>query len=156
MRAARVRRSHALDEQMEEDHAPGASTLNSSILLPGPDDENSSSSESDKSSDEDYTQEDANAAYQRWLSTLDREVVKIMAMMISDNYVVRFGLTKTNAAKEVALLLGLNKKTVRTWRQDFSINKGQFSEYKRGTYARYVILRDEEYTSLALECMGSS
>ena len=74
-------------------------------------------------------------------------------MMISDNYVVCFGLTKTNAAKEVALLLGLNEKTVRTWRQDFSINKGQFSEYQRGTHARYTILRDEEYTGLAMECV---
>ena len=47
MRAAKARRSYALDDQME-DPAPGASTLNGSILLPGPDDENSSSS--DKSS----------------------------------------------------------------------------------------------------------
>ena len=110
-RAAKAQRSHALIEQMEEDPASGASTLNSSILLPGPDDENSSSSESDKSSDEDYTQEDANAAYQHWLLTLDREVVRMIAMMISDDYVVRFGLTKTNvAAKEVSLLLGLNEK----------------------------------------------
>ena len=49
---------------------------------------------------------------------MDREDVKMMAMMLHNNYTSRFGLTHTSAAAEVAQLLGFNKKTIRkiSWR----------------------------------------
>ena len=45
--------------------------------------------------------------------TVDREDLKMMAMMLHDNYVERFGLTMTAAAGEVGQLLGVNEKTIR-------------------------------------------
>ena len=39
---------------------------------------------------------------------------------------------------------------VRQWRADFVSNGGEFSEYPRGKYQRYVILEDEEYKEMAL------
>ena len=52
------------------------------------------------------------------------------------NYIKRFGLTKTGAAKEVGLLLGLSDRTVRLWRKDFLTNDGNFSEDGWGKYDR--------------------
>ena len=93
--------------------------------------------------------DDADGVYQDWLATVDRED-KMMALMLHDNYVTRFGLTKTAAAAEVGLLLGYNEKTVRLWRKDFIVNKGEFSESQHGKYASYIVLDDEEYRDKAL------
>jgi hypothetical protein len=82
---------------------------------------------------------------------MDREDVKMMAMMLHDNYTSRFGLTNTSAAAEVAQLLCFSEKTIRLWKKDFLANKGEFSEYQRGSYARYPILMDEKYRDTALE-----
>ena len=75
----------------------------------------------------------------------------MMAIMLHDNYTACFGLTCSAAAAEVALLLGFNEKTIRIWRRDIFLNKGEFSEYLRGSYARYAVLWDEEYSDPALE-----
>jgi len=55
-------------------------------------------------------------------------------MMVYDSFLKRFGLTKTGAAKEVGLLLGLSDRTVRLWRKDFLTNDGDFSEDGWGKY----------------------
>ena len=54
-----VRTPVALETQVEEDPAPGPSSMNESVVLLGPDTGGNSSSESDSSenSDEDYTSE---------------------------------------------------------------------------------------------------
>lgn len=70
--------------------------------------------------------------------------------MLHDNYVARFGLTKT---AEVGLLLGYNEKTIRLWRKNFIINKGEFSEYRQG---KYTHLDNEEYRDKALEWVRSN
>ena len=90
-----------------------------------------------------FTPEDARGIYQDWLVTVDREDMKVMAMMLRDNYTSRFGLTNTATAAEVAQLLGFNEKTIRLWRKDFLAQKGEFSQYQRGSYARYMILKDK-------------
>ena len=74
----------------------------------------------------------------------------MMAMMLHDNYVERFGLKMMAAAGEVGQLLGVNEKTIRLWRKDFVQHQGEFSENCRGKYARYVILEDEEYRDTSL------
>ena len=63
--------------------------------------------------------------------------------MLTDTFIERFGLTKTTAAKESALLLGVNNKTVRIWRKDFFTNVGMFSKSKQGQHARPYLLDDE-------------
>ena len=64
-----VRTPVALETQVEEDPAPGPSSMNESVVLLGPD--------SSENSDEDYTselcQEDSDAGYQACVLTLDRE-----------------------------------------------------------------------------------
>lgn len=155
MRAAKAGRQEPVLEMDEEgDPVLGSTSLDQSVVLPGPDAEDSSPSEpeSGESSDEyecEFSQDDADAAYQDWLLTLDREDVKMMALMLHGHYIARFGLTHSSAAAEVALLLGFNEKTIRLWRKDFFTNRGEFSEYQRGSYARYTILKDEEYHTLA-------
>ena len=160
MRTAKAQRVASVEETVEtpaeQESVPGPSGLNESVLLPAPDAEDDSLSESESESGEDdysadFALEDADAVYRDWLVTLDREDKKMMAMMMYDNYSSRFGLTNTSAAAEVAQLLGVNEKTMRLWRKDFLANKGAFSDYRRGSYTRYVVVMDEEYRDKALE-----
>ena len=50
----------------------------------------------------------------------------MMAMMLYDSYNARFGLLQTKAAEEVALVLGVNEKTIRRWRYDWIDNLTMF------------------------------
>ena len=63
---------------------------------------------------------------------LGRDDLKMMALMLHDCK-ARLGLTNSGGTAEVALLL---EKTVRLWRKDFFVNKGEFSEYQQGSYGR--------------------
>ena len=143
--------------QLDEDDLSAAGpSADNSVLLPGPtglnsSDESSHEDTSDEDFEDTFTSEEADAVYQDWLMTMERDDLKIMAMMLHDNYVERFGLTKTAAASEVGLLLGFNEKTIRLWRKDFCEHRGEFTEYRRGKHARYVLLADEEYRDIALE-----
>ena len=97
-------------------------------MLPGPDWDESCLSGCDdgESSDDEYMcefgQDDADAVYQDWLQTLGRDDLKMMSLMLHDNYKA---LTNSGAAAEVALLLDCNEKTLRLWRKDFFVNKGR-------------------------------
>ena len=119
MRAAKTQRLASVQETPVETPAeeplPGPSGLNESVLLPAPDADDDSLTESGSDDDygSDFTREDADAAYQDWIVTMD---VKMMAMMLHDNCTSRFGLTNMSAAAdhEVAQLLGFNEKLIRT------------------------------------------
>ena len=105
--------------------------LDESVELPGPSALPIETESGDRESDgEDYrgefTSDDARACYDDWLVTLPKENVQMMAMMLFDSYIERFGLLQAKAAEEVALLLGLNEKTIRRWRYDWIDNKGSF------------------------------
>ena len=131
-------------------------TFNESLELPGPSALPIPSEGVEGESDgEDYhgdfTSDDARACYDDWLVTLPKENMKMMAMMLYDSYIERFGLLQTKAAAEVALLLGINEKTVRRWRYDWIDNKGSFSESSKGKYKRYIVIDDEEYRDKALK-----
>ena len=88
--------------------------------------------------------------FEDWIFSLKRDDKKMMSMMMYDNYVSRFGLGKTAAAVEVGQVLGVSDKTIRLWRRDFLTHGGEFSEYQRGMYARYIVIEDEEYKKVAL------
>ena len=116
---------------VEETPATTASNLDESLELPGPSNMPIRDEGDDRESDgEDYRGE---FTYDDdWFVTLEKEQVQMMAMMLYDNYIIRFGLLHTKAAEEVALLLGVNEKTVRRWRYDWIDNKGSFSDSSKG------------------------
>ena len=68
------------------------------MQLPGPSSKaiGDLNSDEDDSDDTDYTEDfsiaDAKLCYEDWLFTLQRKDTQIMAIMIYDNYVERFGL----------------------------------------------------------------
>jgi len=95
----------------------------------------------------DSLHDDFQGGYEDWVY---REDQKMLAMMLYDNYISRFGLLKTATAVEVGLNLGVGDKTVRLWCQYFIANGGEFSEYQQGKYERYIIIEDEEYKEMAL------
>ena len=98
-----------------------------------------------------FTSDDARACYDDWLQIIGKEDAQMMAMMMYDNYITRFGLLQTKAAEEGALLLGTNEKTIRRWRSDWIANSGSFSQSSRGKYERYVVVDEEEYRDKALK-----
>ena len=67
----------------------------------------------------------------------------MMSIILTDTFVEHFGLTKTSTAKESALLLGVNDKTIRIWRKDFYTNVGTFTKFKQGQHSRPYILDNE-------------
>ena len=102
-----------------------SNNLDESLQLPGPSSGIIREIDSDEEEDSDdanhgFSKEDAKLCYEDWLFTLQREDTQMMAMMISDNYIERFGLLKTSAAKE-GLLLGINEKTIRRWKAEFHL-----------------------------------
>ncbi len=169
MRQAKLGVGASSSEEQSSSESAGpsrpAEDMNESVQLPRPTEEpdlDGSSSEAE-SSDKDTEvstaelwNEEIQGSYEDWLFSLDRDDKKMMAMMLYDNYMSRFGLLKTAAAVEVGLVLGISDKTIRMWRRDFLSNGGEFSEYQRGTYARYIVLEDEEYKKMALEWIRSN
>ena len=103
--------------------------------------EPSSSSDSD---DERMTADESKSIWKKWLQEQPKDSLKMLSIMLTDTYIERFGLTKTNAAKESALLLGMNEKTIRTWRKSYYANMGKFSDSKQGKHSRPYILDDEK------------
>ena len=74
----------------------------------------------------------------------------MMAMMMYDYFMKQLKFLKTCTAEEVAKCLGISDRTVQAWREHFLSNHRSFEE-RRGKYARYDALDDEEYRDMALE-----
>jgi len=158
MREAKVQlRVVSEGDSLEES---SASAMNESLVLPAPTDHPDAHLSSESSTeDEDYEvtglEEEMSGIYKDWLDELEREDLQMISMMMYDNYLKRFGLLKTSAAKEVALCLNLSEKTVRVWRKEFLNNRMSFEGEKRGIHQRHDALDDEEYHDLALEWVRS-
>ena len=102
-----------------------------------------SSSSGESSDDEGVSADDSRSIWKQWLNKLSKHDLKMMSLMLTDTYIECFGITKTGAAKESALLLRLNDKTVRIWRKGFYTKEGTFSQSKQGKHSRPYILDDE-------------
>ena len=145
----------------EDDHEDSSTLLmNESLTLPAPTDQPDGSSSSEASTeDEDYdataAEEDLSGVYKDWLDELDREDLQMMAIFMYDNYLKRFGLLKTSAAKEVALCQGIGEKSLRMRRKEFLNNRMSFEGESRRRHHRHDALDDEGYRDLALEWVRS-
>ena len=154
--AKRQRRSDTADtpEEIIEETSSSLS-MDESFVLPAPaecsDILSNESSEDDENYEGEASDEEILSVYSDWIGEMEREDLKMLAMLLYDNYRKRFGLLKTSAAKEVALCLGIGEKTVRLWRKNFLENSSSFTVDGRGKYARNKVLDDEEYRDLALE-----
>ena len=156
------------EEQGSIEHAgpsQAAENLDESLQLPRPIEESDvdgSSSDSECSDDDPEVstatvlRDEIQGVYDDWLFSLGRDDKKMMAMMMYDSFVSRFGLRKTAAAVEVGQVMGISDKSIRVWRQDFLKNGGSFSEYQRGRYERYVVIEDEEFKEMALTWIRSN
>ena len=99
---------------------------------------------------------DPQESYEEYLSTVPRETLKVLAVMMTDCFMTRFGLTTVAAAKESGMLFDVNEKTVRNWRNEFYNNNGSFHESKRGKHIRPFVLDDEECRSKAAQWVRSN
>ena len=135
--------------------ATSSVTMDESFVLPAPKEcsgnlETHKDSETDKDFDRTTSDEERSSIYADWIDQSEQENVKIMAMLMYDNYRGHFGLLKMSAAKEVALYLGYSEKTVRRWRKDFIVGSRHYSVDGRGKYAQNIVINDKEYRDLAL------
>lgn len=112
-------------------------------------------SDEEVNEDEDFedkiAEDEIHAIYEDWLSDMKRTDKQKVTMIVYDNYIQRFGLTKTGAAEETGKLFGVNEKTIRRWRNEFLSNSGEFDEDWRGRHDRYHVMMDEQYRDIALE-----
>ena len=81
---------------------------------------------------------------QEWVSTLEREDKKSLAMFLCHILVSEFKYTWTNAAKFSADSIGKSERSVRKWRSDLIANNGKLPESKQGRYERSGILWSNE------------
>ena len=157
LRARAIEMNEARAERKREQTVETAEETSSVDLLDdllAPIDERNSSDEDMDEEDEDYesaiSEDEISAVYCDWINDMERADKQKVAMMMYDNYINRFGLTKTGSAREVGLLLGINDKTVRLWRKEF-LSNGDFTEDYRGRHIRYHVMMDEQYRDTALE-----
>ena len=129
-------------EQTVEEHttvtsADEQSSLEESLLLPRV---YSSDEEEDSDTVSDFNETAAKEIYRDWMSSQCKCNVKMMAVLLIDTFRERFGMTDVGAASEAGMVVGFNEKTVRSWRNDFYTNRGEFTESNQGKHARTLTL----------------
>ena len=129
-------------EQTVEEHttvtsADEQSSLEESLLLPRV---YSSDEEEDSDTVSDFNETAAKGIYQDWMSSQCKCNVKMMAVILMDTFRECFGMTDVGAASEAGMVVGFNEKTVRSWRNDFYANHGEFTESNQGKHARTLTL----------------
>ena len=111
--AKRQRQDDSTEAVVEE--ASSSLSMNESFMLPAPTECSDVLSGESSEHDEDYegevSDEEILSVYEDWINELEREDLKMLAMLMYDNYRKRFGLLNTSTAKEVALCLGMGEKT---------------------------------------------
>ena len=85
------------EEIIEE--ASSSASMDESFVLPAPA-ECSDVSSNESSKDDDYYEgealdEEISSVYSNWIDKMEREDLKMLAMLLYDNYRKRFGLLKT-------------------------------------------------------------
>ena len=81
---------------------------------------------------------------QAWLVNLPRDDLQHMALLLYTRLSAIFGLNKTDTVDVVGDIIGKNKRTVRRWVDDFTLNEGEFSESQQGRYTRSNTLISSE------------
>ena len=79
-----------------------------------------------------------------WVSALERDDKKALAIFICNFLVSDFNFTWTNAAQCTANLIGKCERSVRKWRSELIENNGEFPESKQGRYQRSGVLWSNE------------
>jgi hypothetical protein len=153
MLAAKARKSSTVTVQPEaEEHNTSedasdntqptfSASLDDSLLLPRV---YSSSDDSDSDCETNFDQAAAKETYKEWISRQPKHDVKMIALILMDTFSERFGMTDVGAASEAGMVVGFNEKSLRTWRNDFYKNGGEFSESHKGKHSRPYVLDDEE------------
>ena len=139
----------------EQPHAELEESFTVSLGAQIDSEEPSSSSDSDNDL-ECMTADDSKPIWKKWVQEQPKDNLKMLSIMLTDTFTDHFGLTKTNAAKEYALLLGMNEKTIRTWRKNFFGNLGKFLDSKQGRHSRPYILDDENLKHAAATWVRSN
>ena len=120
--------------------------LDDSLILPVINDLDSS----DDVEDAPFSSTDANEAYKEWIGCQCKDNVKMMAIILMDTFIQRFGLTNVAAATEAGLVVGYNEQTFRNWHSDFYACKGEFSCSAQGKHNHPYVLDDENCRKKAL------
>ena len=63
---------------------------------------------SDETEDVPFSSADANEAYKEWVNCQCKDNVKMMAVILMNTFIERFGLTNVAAATEAGFVVGYN------------------------------------------------
>ena len=136
-----------LEDQSNSEEQAMSMSADESFILPRV---HSSDEESNTDTESEFTESDAKIAYQEWISSQSKTYVQMLALILMDSFRDRFGMTDVGAASEAGMVVGFNEKTIRSWRNDFYANHGEFSESNQGKHSRPYVLDDDECRAKAL------
>ena len=123
--------------------------------LPAPIHEANSSNECSGQEDDNYkcilSGDEISAIYSVWISDMELVYLQKTVMIVYDNYMKRFNLTKTGAAKEGGSAIWNQCKDCEEVEKGFINSGGDFTENGRGRHDRYHIMMDEDYREMTLE-----
>ena len=81
---------------------------------------------------------------QSWLASIPREDQQHLALLLYARLPPMFRLGKTDTAGVVGEVIEKNERTIRRWVDDFTSNKGEFSNSQQGHYIRNNTLMSNE------------
>ena len=117
-RMATARTSRFPRLQDDVDTRSEATDLNESLTLPRVEVAlDNESMDGEKFSSEEF--------YQERISCQNKYTIKILALILMDAFVARFGLTDVSAASEAGHIVGYSERSVRTWHKEFYENEGE-------------------------------
>ena len=141
---ARAARYQRLQEDENVGVNPEATDLDESLTLPRVE----IPSDDESIDDEKFEPENF---YKEWIGCQNKYTIKIIALILMDTFRTRFGLTDVAAASEAGLVVGYSEKSIRTWRNEFYENDGEFDESLKGKHIRPYVLDDEKCRKKALD-----
>ena len=97
-----------------------------------------------------FGNKEASEIFSEWHNNLPKDDLKVLDVFLTDLFLKDFGYKVKDAAKLVGKHLSRDEKTIRTWRRLFYSNVGSFPVSKKGKYARFSVLDDEDIKEKAL------
>ena len=107
-------------------------------------DSDSNSDDSDMDVNVEFNEERAQEIFDDFIVVLPRDVRRMLSVILMESFKKKQKMQVVSAATEAGSIMGYNERTVRKYRDEFYLNKGELEETKRGKYARFCIYHDEE------------
>ena len=91
-----------------------------------------------------------------WVQSRPLDDLKMISLVLYELFRQEVGLGIMAASEKSAEIVARTARTIRTWRRDFIDNRGEFSPYMRGKYARPSLISQEDVRTKAAKWARSN